>query len=90
MTTDFLPEVDTVFTDPNDPTWTIVSCAGKKVILHECADVAQYSVRVDTGTLDRKGTVRGKDVSADACWCCTQEPPPGFIALYKLYTWDDK
>ena len=66
-----------LFTDPTDPTWTLVDFVGKTLVLHACADSDHYTYKR-----------RLEDCSEDACGYCTQEPPPGFIALYKLYTWD--
>jgi hypothetical protein len=70
---------DVLFTDPIDPTWTIVDFAGKHLIFHTCMDHIGCN------------RIRGPDeISEDACGYCQEEPPPGFIALYKLYTWDKK
>ncbi len=62
-----------LFTDPTDPTWTLIEFCGKTLVMHACHSspmaLPDYT-------------------SEDACRYCTEEPPPGFIALYKLHTWD--
>lgn len=68
-----------LFTDPTDPAWTLIEFAGKPLIFHECSD----------HTTTTTGFHPIVEHSEDACGYCTQEPPPGFIALYKLYTWDN-
>ena len=75
-------DVKVLFTDPNNPAWTLVDYFGcddsKPLIFHTCADPIGEPRLV------------GDEVSENACGYCTQEPPPGFIAIYKLYTWDNK
>jgi hypothetical protein len=70
-----------LFTDPSDPTWTLVDFVGKTLVFHACS-------KIDLGVLRRKQKGEIEEVSEDACNYCCVEPPPGFIALYKLYTWD--
>ena len=64
-----------LFTDPTDPAWTLIEFCGKTLVMHAC--VAEPS-KIHALT----------KLSDDACRYCTEEPPPGFIALYKLHTWD--
>ena len=70
-----------LFTDPGDPDWTLVDFVGKTLVFHACKEVSLAVIRGARG-----GGI--SDVSDDACKYCCEEPPPGFIALYKLYTWD--
>ncbi len=66
-----------LFTDPGDPSWTLIDFAGKPLVFHACADRMAYQYKRPP-----------EDCSPDACKYCTAEPPSGFIAIYKLYTWD--
>jgi hypothetical protein len=64
-----------LFTDPGDPDWRLLDFCGKTLVFHACKETML-------------GALAPGLVSKDACKYCCEEPPPGFIALYKLYTWD--
>ncbi len=72
---------EVLFTDPTNPDWTMINFCGSTLVFHGCNEVRHDVIR-------RMQKGHHDTVSDDACKYCMEEPPPGFIALYKLYTWD--